>query len=86
MQCLDTGDEFPLEGPDADRRALVAAFASTLVALLNSLIEPVVPARFHAQCLQARDKDEAFEVLSAFPHGNINVGGPHCRWAVTVAH
>ncbi|KAF8128623.1 DNase I-like protein [Boletus edulis] len=72
-ECLDTGDEFPSEGPDGDHRALVAAFSSTLVALLDSLIEPVVPARLHTQCLQARDKDEAFEVLSAFPHESINV-------------
>ncbi|KAI9567754.1 DNase I-like protein [Boletus coccyginus] len=72
-ECLDTGDEFPCEGPDGDHRALVAAFASTLVAFLDSLIEPVVPARFHARCLQVRDKDEAFEVLNMFPHENINV-------------
>ncbi|KAG8216106.1 hypothetical protein J3R82DRAFT_8109 [Butyriboletus roseoflavus] len=72
-ECLDTGDEFPSEGPDRDRCALVAAFSSTLVSFLNSLIEPVVPARFHAECLQVRDKDEAFEVLNAFPHENINV-------------
>ncbi|KAF8428466.1 hypothetical protein L210DRAFT_989796 [Boletus edulis BED1] len=71
--CLDMGDEFPSEGPDGDHRALVAAFSSTLVALLDSLIEPVVPARLHTQCLQAWDKDEAFEVLSAFPHESINV-------------
>ena len=75
MKCLDTGDEFPSEGPDGDHNALVAAFASTLVSFLDSLIEPVVPARFHAQCLQVRDKDEAFEVLNAFPHENINVSG-----------
>ncbi|KAF8119317.1 RhoGAP domain-containing protein [Boletus edulis] len=72
-ECLDTGDKFPSEGPDGDHRALVAAFSSTLVALLDSLIEPVVPAHLHTQCLQARDKDEAFEVLSAFPHESINV-------------
>lgn len=75
VECLDTGDEFPCEGPDGDHRALVAAFANTLVVFLDSLIEPVVPARLHAQCLQARDKDEAFEVLNGFPHESINVGG-----------
>ncbi|KAF8419829.1 hypothetical protein L210DRAFT_3399657, partial [Boletus edulis BED1] len=75
-QCLDTGDEFPSEGPDGGHRALVAVFSSTLVALLDSLIEPVVPAPLHTRCLQARDKDEAFEMLNAFPHVNINVGGP----------
>jgi phosphatidylinositol-bisphosphatase len=75
VECLDTGDEFPCEGPDGDHRALVAAFANTLVALLDSLIEPVVPAHLHAQCLQSRDKDEAFEVLNSFPHESINVGG-----------
>ncbi|KAF8419843.1 hypothetical protein L210DRAFT_3655078 [Boletus edulis BED1] len=53
-----------------------AVFSSTLVALLDSLIEPVVPAPLHTRCLQARDKDEAFEMLNAFPHVNINVGGP----------
>ncbi|KAH0831235.1 DNase I-like protein [Lanmaoa asiatica] len=73
VECLDTGDEFPSESPDGDHRALIAAFASTLVSFLDSLIEPVVPARLHAHCLQARDKDEAFEVLSAFPHESINV-------------
>jgi len=72
-ECLDTGDEFPCEGPDGDHRALVAAFANTLVALLDSLIEPVVTAHLHAQCLQSRDKDEAFEVLNSFPHESINV-------------
>ena len=75
VECLDTGDEFPCEGPDGDHRALVAASASTLVAFLDSLIEPVVPARLHAECLQASDRDEAFEVLNAFPHESINVGG-----------
>ncbi|KAG9308328.1 DNase I-like protein [Chiua virens] len=69
-ECLDTGDEFPFEFPpegdgrsggDPPRNTVVAAFASTLVALLDSLIEPVVPARLHARCLQVKDKDEAFE-------------------------
>ncbi|KAF8558670.1 DNase I-like protein [Imleria badia] len=72
-ECLDTGDEFPSEGPDGDHSALAAVFTSTLVALLDSLIEPVVPASLHAECLQASDKDEAFEVLNAFPHESINV-------------
>ncbi|KAF8843428.1 DNase I-like protein [Paxillus ammoniavirescens] len=72
-ECLDTGEEFPYTSPNEDHRELVAAFASTLVSFLDSLTEPLVPPYLHARCLQAKDKDEAFELLDEFPHECINV-------------
>ncbi|KIJ64696.1 hypothetical protein HYDPIDRAFT_39912 [Hydnomerulius pinastri MD-312] len=72
-ECLDTGDDFPSASPDEDHRGLVAAFATTLVSLLDSLTEPLVPPHLHTRCLQTKDRDEAFELLDEFPHECINV-------------
>lgn len=60
-QCLDTGHEFPYsEDPN-----VALAFGETLLQLLDSLAEPVIPPMLHAKCLQATSRDEAFEVRSS---------------------
>ncbi|KAF9238067.1 DNase I-like protein [Melanogaster broomeanus] len=90
-ECLDTGDEFPSASPNEEHCSLVAAIASTLVSFLDSLTTPLVPPSLHARCLQARDKDEAFEVavLVILSHELIGVSancvGPRKVWISLVA-
>lgn len=60
-QCLDTGAEFPFVPNDADTR-IHLAFAVTLLRLLDSLVDPVIPATLHSRCTQMTSRDEAFEV------------------------
>ncbi|KAI6002138.1 DNase I-like protein [Pisolithus albus] len=72
-ECLDTGDEFPLMTAEGDRNDLSAAVAATLVAFLDSLVDSVIPPSLHARCLQAKDREAAFELLDEFPRGSINV-------------
>ncbi|KIL66111.1 hypothetical protein M378DRAFT_192118 [Amanita muscaria Koide BX008] len=70
-ECLDTGDEFPYPpGSEDDRIHL--AFGATLLQFLESLSSPVVPVFIHERCLQATDRDEAFESLDAFPSSSVN--------------
>ncbi|KAL1720460.1 hypothetical protein EV715DRAFT_289427 [Schizophyllum commune] len=52
---------------------LSLAFASTLLSLLASLTEPVVPYALHARCASVASRDEAFEVLEALPPASVNV-------------
>ncbi|KAL1692679.1 hypothetical protein GGG16DRAFT_50999 [Schizophyllum commune] len=52
---------------------LSRAFASTLLSLLASLTEPVVPYALHARCASVASRDEAFEVLEALPPASVNV-------------
>ena len=61
MQCLDTGEEFSVGGAE-DGPEVARAFADTLLQLLGSLTEPVIPISLHAKCAQAANRDEAFEV------------------------
>lgn len=58
MQGLDTGAAFEdgLTSKDA------GSVADVLVALLDSLPEPVIPWRMHAVCAEVADRDAAFEV------------------------
>ncbi|KAI6014392.1 hypothetical protein PISMIDRAFT_672048 [Pisolithus microcarpus 441] len=72
-ECLDTGDEFPSTTTEGDRNDLSAAVATTLVAFLDSLVDSVIPPSLHARCLQAKDREAAFELLDEFPRGSINV-------------
>ncbi|EGO27037.1 RhoGAP domain-containing protein [Serpula lacrymans var. lacrymans S7.9] len=71
-ESLDTGNDFPPRASPHDR-ALVLAVGSTLLQLLDSLTEPVVPASLHAKCLEAENRDEAFELLDGFPTESVNV-------------
>lgn len=59
-QCLDTGADFPEASDDATSMAL--AFGQTLVELLRSWPEPVIPVNIHSKCAQVTSRDEAFEV------------------------
>ena len=60
LQCLDTGADFPKNFEDDSRLAL--AFARTLLQLLASLSEPIIPVSLHARCAQVTSRDAAFEV------------------------
>ncbi|KAL4071719.1 DNase I-like protein [Scleroderma citrinum] len=61
-ECLDTGDEFPSTTAECDLPRIAAAVIATLVAFLDSLVQPVVPPYLHAMCLQVNDKEAAFEI------------------------
>ncbi|KAI0752588.1 DNase I-like protein [Daedaleopsis nitida] len=69
-ESLDTGEEF--SGPEGDPK-LALAFGDTLLQLLESLIEPVIPVSLHAHCAQVMNRDEAFELLDELPVVNVNV-------------
>ncbi|KAF8624682.1 hypothetical protein AX17_007013 [Amanita inopinata Kibby_2008] len=71
-ECLDTGDEFPYP-PNSEDDRVHLAFGSTLLQFLNSLTSPVVPTTLYERCLQAASRDEAFELLDAFPPSSVNV-------------
>ncbi|RDB17258.1 Inositol polyphosphate 5-phosphatase OCRL-1 [Hypsizygus marmoreus] len=71
-ECLDTGEDFPFPLHEVDPKVPLA-FAATLLHLLDSLIEPVVPERLHSECVQMTSRDEAFELLDAFPAPSVNV-------------
>ncbi|KAM5546090.1 hypothetical protein V8D89_000216 [Ganoderma adspersum] len=69
---LDTGEEFSVDDAAADPKTAVA-FADTLLQLLDSLTDPVIPASLHAKCTQITSRDEAFEILDELPVVNVNV-------------
>lgn len=73
LECLDTGDEFPSATTDGGPPRISAAIAATLVAFLDSLVQPVVPSYLHARCLQVKDAEAAFELLGEFPRESINI-------------
>ncbi|KAH9933096.1 DNase I-like protein [Amylocystis lapponica] len=72
LECLDTGADFAFELAQDDPR-VARAFAESLVQLLASLSEPVVPVTLHSKCIQMTSRDEAFELLGAFPSVSVNV-------------
>lgn len=51
------------------------AFADTLLQLLDSLTDPVIPASLHAKCTQITSRDEAFEVF-IFPTLRFDAHAP----------
>ena len=61
-QCLDTGDEFPWAPEDTKDPHIPLAFGSTLLMLLDSLTDPVIPGILHSKCVEMSNRDEAFEV------------------------
>lgn len=61
MQCLDTGAEFPFPAEPTDPK-VSTALGYTLLQLLESLPEPVVPVSLHGRCIAAATRDAAFEV------------------------
>ncbi|KAJ7111389.1 Endonuclease/exonuclease/phosphatase [Mycena epipterygia] len=71
-ECLDTGAEFPFSPNPKDDKAPVA-FGETLLRLLDSLTEPIVPTELHTRCVDMTSRDEAFEMLDAFPSAAVNV-------------
>ncbi|KXN92909.1 Inositol polyphosphate 5-phosphatase OCRL-1, partial [Leucoagaricus sp. SymC.cos] len=73
-ECLDTGDEFPWLPGEAETEAkALHAFAHTLLRLLDSLIEPIVPPILHSRCVEMASRDEAFELLDALQPAAVNV-------------
>ncbi|KIM82825.1 hypothetical protein PILCRDRAFT_457561 [Piloderma croceum F 1598] len=70
-ECLDTGADFPKVMKDDPRLAL--AVAQTLLQLLDSLPEPVIPVSLYARCAQVTSRDEAFEFLDELPSEAVNV-------------
>ncbi|KAI0311975.1 Endonuclease/exonuclease/phosphatase [Amylostereum chailletii] len=52
---------------------LAHAVATTLLALLDSLTEPVIPTALHARCADVQSREAAFEMLSALPPASVNV-------------
>ncbi|KAL0579195.1 hypothetical protein V5O48_002817 [Marasmius crinis-equi] len=71
-ECLDTGDEFPFSAEEKDVATLVA-FGETLLNLLASLPEGLIPDTLYSQCGQATSRDEAFEILDALHPASVNV-------------
>ncbi|KAJ7595016.1 DNase I-like protein [Mycena floridula] len=70
-ECLDTGSEYPFRDSEDPKIPLV--FGDTLIQLLDSLVEPIVPVALHPRCVQATSRDEAFEILEDFPPPAVNV-------------
>ena len=64
MKCLDTGAEFVFDG-SYNGACIAQAVAESLVQLLASLPEPVVPIALHSECARASSRDEAFEVSAS---------------------
>ena len=55
----------PIPGPPQDtdeREAFVRAIGTTLLDLLDNLVEPVIPFALHARCAGIVDREAAFEV------------------------
>ncbi|KAJ7700407.1 Endonuclease/exonuclease/phosphatase [Mycena rosella] len=71
-ECLDTGAEFTFS-PDPKNESAPVAFGETLLRLLNSLTEPIVPVELQPRCVDMTSRDEAFEMLDAFPPAAVNV-------------
>ncbi|KAJ7206536.1 DNase I-like protein [Mycena pura] len=71
-ECLDTGAEFPFKPSPTDEKVPVA-FGETLLRLLDSLPEPLVPVDLQQQCVEMTSRDEVFEMLDAFPPVAVNV-------------
>ncbi|KJA23929.1 hypothetical protein HYPSUDRAFT_136984 [Hypholoma sublateritium FD-334 SS-4] len=72
IECLDTGNEFPYP-PDTTSPDISVAFASTLLAFLESLPESIIPAPLHRRCLEMASRDEAFELLEELAPASVNV-------------
>ncbi|KAJ3544105.1 hypothetical protein NMY22_g2904 [Coprinellus aureogranulatus] len=72
-ECLDTGDEFPWPPATTKEPHIPLAFGSTLLMLLDSLTEPVIPGILHPKCVEMTNRDEAFELLDAVHPAAVNV-------------
>ncbi|KZT35716.1 DNase I-like protein [Sistotremastrum suecicum HHB10207 ss-3] len=59
---LDTGDEFDFI-PAVDKQTLAFAFGETLIQLLESLSEPLIPWALHGDCANATSRDMAFAII-----------------------
>ncbi|TFK84297.1 DNase I-like protein [Polyporus arcularius HHB13444] len=69
---LDTGGEFDFGAAEKESKVALA-FGDTLLQLLDSLSEPVIPPALHPRCAQMTSRDEAFELLDDLPVVNVNV-------------
>lgn len=88
-ESLDTGAELPpypapmapessqTQTVDPDATASYArTIAAVLLAFLRSLPESIVPLSLHQRCAESTSRDEALEMLSAFPPASVNVWIP----------
>lgn len=73
-ESLDTGSDFPYPSDTPDPK-IPLAFATTLLRLLDSLVEPVLPASMHPRCIEMTNRDEAFDLLGSglTPPVSVNV-------------
>ncbi|KAF5390606.1 hypothetical protein D9757_002587 [Collybiopsis confluens] len=69
---LDTGHEFPYSH-ETKERTISLAFGATLVEILNSLPECMIPVELHGKCAGVSSRDEAFEILDLLPQETVNV-------------
>ncbi|KAI0280361.1 Endonuclease/exonuclease/phosphatase [Russula aff. rugulosa BPL654] len=87
-ESLDTGAELPpypapmasessqSQTVDSDAANYARTIAAVLLAFLRSLPESVVPLSLHQRCAECASRDEALEMLSAFPPASVNVWIP----------
>lgn len=62
---MDTGADlegFKAKDESLDQAAYAHAVAHTLIALLDSLPEPIIPFSLHTRCAAVNDREEALEV------------------------
>ncbi|KAK7021890.1 hypothetical protein VNI00_017179 [Paramarasmius palmivorus] len=71
-ECLDTGEDFPFS-PEKKDDAVLVAFGESLLQLLGSLPDGIIPSELHNQCAQVTNRDEAFEILDALSPESVNV-------------
>ncbi|TFK75551.1 DNase I-like protein [Pluteus cervinus] len=72
QECLDTGEEFTFS-KNEEKTAIAIAFGATILQFLKAMPDPVIPASLHTQCAQVTNRDDAFELLEAFPPASVNV-------------
>ncbi|KAF8491842.1 DNase I-like protein, partial [Russula emetica] len=87
-ESLDTGTKLPpcpapmapessqTQTVDSDEANYARTIAAVLLAFLRSLPESVVPLSLHERCAESATRDEALEMLSAFPPASVNVWIP----------
>ncbi|THH19550.1 hypothetical protein EW146_g1630, partial [Bondarzewia mesenterica] len=63
---------------NAATEAFAHAVATVLLALLDSLPEPVIPFSLHARCAEVSSRDEAFEMLNTLPGASVNPSSTIC--------
>ncbi|KAI0074264.1 DNase I-like protein [Panus rudis PR-1116 ss-1] len=71
-EYLDTGTEFSSISA-TDLAAHARAFATCLIELLDSMLDPVIPTSLYDRCVSVGNRDEAYSLLDDFPGVSVNV-------------